>query len=192
MAHIGARVDLSRWPRSLLTPQVMRAIGQAVATQMAQRAFREGRGLDDRGHRAYATEPLTVYFASETARRLRPKGGAPWHARRGPRAAQGRRGQVIGRRYDGGYGEYKRASRKGVAAGGIEVDLTLSGQLARSLDVTSVTRTRCVVTVRGAAVTYASGVDARRPWFGLSRRDYPLVEATAEELIRAHVTGQTQ
>jgi hypothetical protein len=158
---------------------------------MAQRTFREGRGLNDRAHAAYSTERVVVYFRSEIARRLKPKGGAPWHARRGPqRGVDGRRGAIIGREYEGGYAEYKRASRKGVGSGGVLVDLTASGQLARSLDVTAVLRTRCVVTVRGAAVTYAEGVDAKRPWFGLSPKDRGQVDQTIGELLTALVEEQ--
>jgi hypothetical protein len=188
---VGARVDLSKWPTRVVTTEAMRAIGQAVATQMAQRTFREGRGLSDRPHAAYSTDRVVVYFRSEIARRLKPKGGAPWHARRGPqRGVDGRRGAIIGREYAGGYSEYKRASRKGVGSGGVLVDLTASGQLARSLDVTAVLRTRCVVTVRGAAVTYAEGVNSKRPWFGLSPKDRGQVDQTIGELLTAVLEGQ--
>jgi len=188
---VGARVDLSKWPTRVVTTEAMRAIGQAVATQMAQRTFREGRGLNDRAHAAYSAERVVVYFRSEIAKRLKPKGGAPWHARRGPqRGVDGRRGAIIGREYAGGYAEYKRTSRKGVGSGGVLVDLTASGQLARSLDVTAVLRTRCVVTVRGAAVTYAEGVNAKRPWFGLSPRDRGQVDQTIGELLTAVLQEQ--
>lgn len=189
---VGARVDLSRWPTRVVTTEAMRAIGQAVATQMAQRTFREGRGLDDRAHAAYSTERVVVYFRSEIARRLKPKGGAPWHARRGPqRGVDGRKGAIIGREYAGGYAEYKFASRRGERrAPGVAVDLTASGQLARSLDVTAVLRTRCVVTVRGAAVTYAEGVNSKRPWFGLSAKDRGQVDQTIGELLTALVEEQ--
>ena len=170
----------------------MRDIGEAVRARIVQRTFTEGRGVDDRPLAAHSTDRIVVYFDSELARRLKPKGGRPWHARRGPAAASaraaGRRGAIIGREYQGGYAEYVRASRRGLGPGK-GVDLTLSGQLSRSLVVTAVRSDRCVVTIRGAAVEYAAGTDDRRPWWGLSPADRADVLESMRAILAATREG---
>lgn len=175
---IRGRLVLDGWPRQLVSARAMRDIGEAVRARIVQRTFVDGRGVDDRPLAAHSTDRIVVYFGKGLGLRLKPRGGRPWHARRGPAAASarasGRRGPIIGREYPkgpgGGYAQYVRESRKGLR-GGPPVTLTLSGQLSRSLVVTAARKDRCVITIRGAAVEYAAGTDDRRPWWGLSPTD---------------------
>lgn len=189
---IRGRLTLDGWPRQLVSARAMRDIGEAVRARIVQRTFVEGRGVDDRALKAHSTDRIVVYFDSELARRLKPKGGRPWYARRGPAAASarasGRRGPIIGREYQGGYAEFVRASRRGLGSGK-GVDLTLSGQLSRSLVVTAVRKDRCVITIRGAAVEYAAGTDDRRPWWGLSPTDRADVLESMRAILAATREG---
>jgi hypothetical protein len=199
---IKARVDVGKWPRDIATPAVMRAVGEMCKAQVVQRAFREGLGTDDRPLRRYGTQPMSVYFPSETARRLKPKGGAPLYRKR-PYRRRGSQsgymitakylplGTLIGRRYEGGYAQFKRDSRKGFVGGSVEVDLTLSGQLSRSIRVTNVRENYAVVQVSGGALKYAAHVNRKRPFFGLSPEDQVLVRQAVADILRAFVEQQT-
>jgi hypothetical protein len=200
---LKARVDVGKWPRDIATPDVMRAVGELCKAQVIQRTFREGIGVDDRPMRRYSTTPMSVYFPSETARRLKPKGGAPIYRKRAYRQRGGSKstymmtwkyyplGTLIGRRYEGGYAQYKRESRKGFTSGSVEVDLTLSGQLSRSIRVTKVRKNYAVVQVSGGALAYAAHTNRQRPWFGLSPSDTTLVQQAVADILRAFLEQQT-
>ena len=200
---IKARVDVGKWPRDIATPEVMRAVGELCKAQVIQRTFREGTGVDDRPLKRYSTKPMSVYFPSETARRLKPKGGMPLYRKRKYKQ-RGRSqstymmtwklyplGTLIGRRYEGGYAQFKHDSRKGFVGGSVEVDLTLSGQLSRSIRVTNVRKNYAVVQVSGGALKYAAHVNRKRPWFGLSPQDQSLVMQAVGDILRAFMEQQT-
>lgn len=212
---IRATVNVGRWPSSISNATVMRAIGEACKAQVVQRTFREGRGLDDNPHKRYSTKPLSVYLGSETARRLKPKGGVPLYRKRRYKARGKSQstyllswkhydlGALIGRRYEGGYRQFKAESRKGLNLAStaanrvgetqrsVEVDLTLSGQLSRSLRVVRVQRTSAVVQVQGGSLKYAAGVNARRPWMGMSPGDISEARFAVAAVMLAYLEDQT-
>tara|TARA_R110000868_G_scaffold200654_3_gene448121 strand:+ start:3237 stop:3860 length:624 start_codon:yes stop_codon:yes gene_type:complete len=200
---IKATVNVGRWPSSISNATVMRAIGEVCKAQVVQRTFREGRGLDDNPHKRYSTKPLSVYLGSETARRLKPKGGVPLYRKRRYKARGKSQstyllswkhydlGALIGRRYEGGYKQFKTESRKGLNERSVEVDLVLSGQLSRSLRVVRVQRTSAVVQVQGGSLKYAAGVNARRPWMGMSTGDINEARFAVAAVMLAYLEDQT-
>lgn len=200
---ILAKVNLGKWPSSIGNATTMRAIGEACRAQVVQRTFREGRGLDDNPHKRYSKKPISVYFGSETARRLKPKGGTPLYRKRRYKARGKSQssyllswkhydlGALIGRRYEGGYRQFKAESRKGLSERSVEVDLILSGQLSRSLRVTNVRKTSAVIQVQGGSLKYAAGVNARRPWLGLSNNDKAQIQLAIADILRAYLEDQT-
>lgn len=200
---IKATVNVGRWPSSISNATVMRAIGEVCKAQVVQRTFREGRGLDDNPHKRYSTKPLSVYLGSETARRLKPKGGVPLYRKRRYKARGKSQstyllswkhydlGALIGRHYEGGYKQFKAESRKGLGERSVEVDLILSGQLSRSLRVTRVQRTSAVVQVQGGSLKYAAGVNARRPWMGMSPGDINEARFAVAAVMLAYLEDQT-
>lgn len=200
---IKATVNVGRWPSSISNATVMRAIGEVCKAQVVQRTFREGRGLDDNPHKRYSTKPLSVYLGSETARRLKPKGGVPLYRKRRYKARGKSQstyllswkhydlGALIGRHYEGGYKQFKAESRKGLNERSVEVDLILSGQLSRSLRVVRVQRTSAVVQVQGGSLKYAAGVNARRPWMGMSAGDINEARFAVAAVMLAYLEDQT-
>lgn len=174
--------------------QAMAALASTVLAAVTERTFDRGIGEDGTGHKAYSTRPLKMYKRSDTARRMSPKGGASFAWVRGPRLPGGgcdksKIGQEGGRFYGGGYAEYKRASRKGLTnrsgATGVEVNLTLSGQLSRSLRVIRASRTAATIGITGAARLYGSHVDAARPFLGLSPQDGADLEPHFSDIMAA-------
>lgn len=168
----------------LWTAQDMAWLAQIAASQTVVRAFDHGKGLDDRLHRRYSTERLKLYSRSTTGRAMSPKGGVPFAWVRGPRTRAGgydrrRIGQEAGRVYAGGYAQYKRESRKGLTNGlgasGVEVNLTLSGNLARSIRMTRHSATAATIAITGNARNYGGHVNAARPFMGLSPEDRDIV-----------------
>jgi hypothetical protein len=160
-----------------------------------ERTTQHGVGADGQRFKAYSATPIALDFRHPTALRLEPKGGEPMYGHpddkvignpmrafvwsQGPedakraralyRKTKGRRGRsdwvVIGRRYPGGYAEYKRASRKGSIASA-EVDLTLSGELMDSVDMIAASATEGLVSIRGQAREYGVHVNAKRQFLG--------------------------
>lgn len=169
------------WPSFVWDLTAMRDVAEALRTSLIQRTFFEGLDVDDNGMKAYSTKPVVIYRNSETARRLKPKGGTPWKGQRGPN-----KGKVVGRFYKGGYAQYKEESRKGLKPGkSVEVDLILSGQLSRSIAVQAISKTGVTITPRGAAVAYAAATHAKRNWWGISQRNYADLQAALPEIIGA-------
>lgn len=169
------------WPSFVWDLKAMRDVAEVLRTSLVQRTFFEGLDVTDSGMKAYSTKPVVIYSASETGRRLKPKGGTPWKGRRGPN-----KGRVVGRFYKGGYAEYKELSRKGLKPGkSIEVDLILSGQLSRSISVQAISKTGVTITPRGAAVAYAAATNDKRNWWGISQRNYADLQAALPEIIGA-------
>lgn len=173
--------------------QAMGQLASSVLAAVSHRTFDRGIGEDGTPLRAYSTRPLKVYKNSDTGRRMSPKGGESFTWVRGPRVPGGhdssRIGQEAGRRYAGGYREYKLASRKGLTNGlgasGVEVNLTLSGQLSRSLRVIRVSRTAASIGLTGAARVYGAHVDAARPFLGVSPQDGADLEPLFGEIMAA-------
>ena len=169
------------WPSFVWDLTAMRDVAEVLRTSLVQRTFFEGLDVNDNGLKAYSTKPVVIYNNSETARRLKPKGGTPWKGQRGPN-----KGKVVGRFYKGGYAQYKEESRKGLKPGkSVEVDLILSGQLSRSIAVQAISKTGVTITPRGAAVTYAAATHAKRNWWGISQRNYADLQAALPEIIGA-------
>ena len=169
------------WPSFVWDLKAMRDVAEVLRTSLVQRTFFEGLDVNDNGMKAYSTKPVVIYAKSETARRLKPKGGTPWKGQRGPN-----KGRVVGRFYKGGYAQYKEESRKGLKPGkSIEVDLILSGQLSRSIGVQAISKTGVTITPRGAAVAYAGATHLKRNWWGISPRNNADLVAALPEIIGA-------
>jgi hypothetical protein len=117
---------------------------------------------------------------------LKPKGGTEWVGRRGAR-----KGEAVGRYYPDGYRQYKAESRKGLTEGAVEVDLILSGQLSRSLRVTRTTTNQARIEVRGSATAYASAVNAKREWLGVSPRNVEDLNAVLADIVGAAAQRST-
>lgn len=139
--------------------------------------IRKSRGADGEPLRAYSTRRLYVRLGSETARRLAPKGGVP---------IKGEGGEVTSVRYDGGYAQYKRESRRGRIASG-EVDLTLSGQMLREIRPTVVQETVVEVEHTGGSAVYGPAVDAKRPHMALAADEVPKLDRLIQSLVDAHL-----
>ena len=175
------------WPSFVWDATAVRDVGEALRTSLVQRTFFEGLNVDDAPMARYSTKPVVIYNKSETARRLKPKGGTPWKGQRGPN-----KGRVVGRFYKGGYAQYKEESRKGLKPGkSIEVDLILSGQLSRSLRVTRTTTNQARIEVRGSATAYAAAVNAKREWLGVSPRNVEDLNAVLAEIVGAAAQRST-
>ncbi len=143
---------------------------------------RRSMGADGEPFRRYSTRRMYVRLGSETARRLAPKGGVP---------VKGKDGTVISVRYDGGYAQYKRESRRGNIATG-EVDLTLSGQMLREIRPTVVTETLVEVDHTGGSAVYGPGVDAKRPHMALAKDEVPKLDRLIESIVDAHLQAGRQ
>lgn len=181
-------------PASLFTAQDMATIGTLSASQTVSRTFNRGLGLDDAPHARYSTRALKVYSRSPTGRALVPKGGEPFPWVRGPRRRTGgydasRIGDEAGKKYSGGYSQYKRESRKGVTGRGVEVDLVLTGDLSRQVGLIRSSATEALVGVKGSARAYAGAVDARRPFMGLSPKDQDIIGEAIADIIDGHLRG---
>lgn len=186
----GPPVPSARW-----TVKNMRILAAATHAAVSERTFNRGRGIDDRAFRGYSEEPLKLYARSSTGRALAPKGGTPFPWVRGPRRRTGgydasRIGQEAGRSYSGGYREFKRSSRQGFVSstgrGGVEVDLTLSGRMARGFRVLRVSRLNTIIGLSGASRTYGAHVDADRPFL----RTSPEVDAEMTRAIADIIEGR--
>ena len=171
-----AAISGGKVPRNLWGRASMRALAEIARATVVTRVSRRGEGLDDNPLKRYATAPrIYVYRAYGAGARLAPKGGRTVSIVKG---LDGKFLKLTGHAYEGGYAEYKSTSTKG---GGI-VDLTLSGQMLRDFRVKDVTATRAVIGLT-ATVHYGAGVNARRPWIGLSRRDVQQLTEAMRDLI---------
>lgn len=178
------------WPSFVWDLTAMRDVAEVLRTSLVQRTFFEGLDVNDNGMKAYSTKPVVIYNKSETARRLKPKGGTPWKGRRGPN-----KGKVVGRFYEDGYKQFKAESRKGLNLAStaanrvgetqrsVEVDLILSGQLSRSIGVQAISKTGVTITPRGAAVAYAGATHLKRNWWGISPRNNADLVAALPQII---------
>lgn len=191
---MGVKVKTSGNPPRphALTVEEVRRIALATMSQTTTRTHQRGLDIAGRPFKKYATRALKMYARSSTGRALAPKGGESFAWVRGPKQRDGsydgsRIGQEAGRFYAGGYRAYKLASRKGLTnrngAAGVEVDLVLSGDLARSYRVVNVTSRSFRVGVTGPAQLYAGHVDEKRPFMGLSPDDADEVQRVIVETL---------
>ncbi|MDP3908851.1 MAG: hypothetical protein Q8Q14_00530 [Gemmatimonadales bacterium] len=180
--NVGIRIEGTRLDDiTLWDEQAMAAVTAWSVEIIVNRTTRLGIGADGEPLAAYATKAMTVGLRSETAIRLKPKGGKPAYGPGRPRRLLSASGRppagkswpITGRYYDGGYREYKQASRKGNIRSA-EVDLVLSGQLMRSIDAVQVTAEQGTVSIRGPAREYGPAVNEDRPFLG--HHDAEMVE----------------
>lgn len=186
----GPPIPSARW-----TVEDMRTFAAAAHAAVSVRTFNEGRGVDDRHFRDYSDRPLKLYARSSTGRALAPKGGAPFPWVRGPKQRSGgydasRIGQEAGKFYPGGYREYKKSSRLGLVSSenrtGAEVDLVLSGRMARGFRVLRVSRFSAAIGLTGNARDYGPHVDDDRPFLGTS----PEVDAELSRTLADIMEGR--
>jgi hypothetical protein len=148
-----------------------------------RRRTNRGQSAQGRAFMPYSTRPTNIPVLNEpgTGRRLAPKGGT-----------LSRSGRSM--RFIGGYAEYKRLSRgsgalpaTGYAAAAVgpssEVDLLLSGQLRRSIEVAQADEDSAVVQTGTQTATYAGAVNALRPFMGLAPGDRAQVEAALTSAV---------
>lgn len=176
--------------------QAMEAAALLARSVVVLRTQENGRGEDDQPLAKYSTDPLKLYYRSNTAKRLKPKGGTPFPWVRGPRLRGGgydrsKIGDEGGQFFAGGYAGYKAASRKGVDANGAVVDLTLSGQMMREFRVLRVSRMSAFIGWSGQARTYAPHTDARRPWIALSPSNIRELEAELPGIVEGAARRST-
>lgn len=184
----GPPVGRTKW-----TVENMRIVALASHAAISLRTFNHGRGIDGAAFAAYAETPIKIYARSSTGRRLSPKGGEPFKWVWGPKKRTGgydesKIGMEAGKFYAGGYSEYKKSSRLGLASStgrtGAEVDLVLSGRMSRGFRVLSVSRLKASIGITGSAREYGHYVDQKRPWIGLSSEDEDGIETVIVELMR--------
>lgn len=198
----GPGLPTAVWDRT-----AMQEVAKAAADGIRVRAFRDGKDVDDNTFAAYSTTPIAIHFASETGRRLKPKGGRPiYHEewmdnhmvggeyRGDPRTlyrftvgqqVNGKKrrglGPIVAMGYAGGYAEYKRLSTKGDG----HVDLTLSGQLAREIGAKTVELYRAVIGITGQSTIYGTFVNALRPFMGLSPKNVEALGIVSDGAMKA-------
>ena len=182
-------------PTSVWDVQAMEALAVAARGIIVERTQNRGIGEDGNPLAPYSTRPTTISFASDTAVRLKPKGGLPAYGRGHPRkrlssggrAPRGRGWTITGRYYPGGYAEYKRSSRLKLISksgrAGVSVDLTLSGQMMEEFRVRKTARLSALIGLTGEAAIYGAEVNAARPWIGLADSDAPAVEASLDAIV---------
>ena len=182
-AVLSLRVTVSgSIPTQVTDRQAMVQIAQDVVTIIRRRTNR-GQAADGKPFKPYSTKPISIGTFSQpgTGRRLAPKGGK-----------LSKSGKSM--RFVGGYAEYKRLSRgagglpsTGYAAAAVgpssEVDLLLSGQLRRSIEVAQADEDSAVVQTGTQTAAYAGAVNAQRPFMGLAPGDRAQVEAALTSAV---------
>jgi hypothetical protein len=147
---------------------------------LASIKLRTSKGLDADGipFDDYSTKKIYIPIDRGTGARLKPKGGVI-----------SRTGDTM--RFDGGYKEYKKKSRKrGSAFDSAEVDLVLSGALMNNLIVLRATQNQFVIGLTNHVKYYGYRVNAEREFIGLSDRDVKILVATAQAIIKSKI-GRT-
>lgn len=135
-------------PNFALTAQDMLQTGNEAIALLKIRVYDKNKALSGQAFKPYSTRPFTVKTGSDTAKRLKPKGGKK---------------TTKGVFYQGGYAEYKKAS-----TGSSDVNLTLSGNLLQSIQVVNANPKSFTISPTGTAVSYAQKVDAARPFIGIT------------------------
>lgn len=143
----------------------MTTLGNTVVA-LIRRRTQQGVDADGDKFTPYSTRPIYISRFRGTGARLKPKGGQP-----------SRTGASI--YYAGGYAEYKRLS-----TGSNAVNLTLSGQLMRSIRVTKASARKVVVQTSGGAIRYARGVNSRRPFMGVPPDEIGVLEKVLDAEVK--------
>lgn len=168
----------------------MLRIGNAVVALIRVRTLR-GRSAKGDPFKPYSTRRIWIPLNKGAGARLAPKGGKLSRTRKSMR-------------YDGGWAEYKQRSAmqgqlpQGGAASGptAAVNLTLSGQMLRSIRPAQADDRSVVVQVGDGAADYAEGVQQARPFMGVAPDEMPKLQRIAEAAVadwikRAGVTVST-
>lgn len=143
-------------PQISLTAQDMLQTGTEAIALLKMRVYDQNKDLDGKPFKPYSTRPFMVRNGSDTAKRLKPKGG------------QKRNGGVF---YKGGYKEYKASS-----TGSSDVNLTLSGNLLQSIQVTDANAKSFTISPTGSAKKYALKVDTARPFIGVTNAELEILK----------------
>ena len=169
-------------PKRFTDRTAMLNIGNVVGDMIVTRTL-AGQDADGNAFANYSTEPTYISkgTGTGTGARLAPKGGRV-----------SRTGRSV--YYAGGYREFKQLSRKpgqaprGGATSGptSEVDLTLSGQLMRSIEVAQADEDSVVIQTGPGTVDYAAAVNERRRFMGLTPANLrTLDEVVLDEIEKA-------
>ena len=148
---------------ALIDKRGMRAIGNA-GVALIRRRTSAGRGYSG-PFAAYSTRPIYITRGRGTGARLSPKGGRP-----------SKTGRSV--YYAGGYAEYKQLS-----TGSGVINLTLSGQLLRTVRVAKASASSVTIKAGNESVRYAGAVDAKRPFMGIAPDELGVIEAVASDEI---------
>lgn len=143
-------------PKISLTAQDMLQTGNEAIALLKMRVYDKNEDLEGKPFKPYSTRPFTVRADSETAKRLKPKGG------------EKRNNGVF---YKGGYQEYKSSS-----TGSTDVNLTLSGNLLQSIQVTNANEKSFTISPTGSAKKYALKVDSTRPFIGVTDAELEILK----------------
>lgn len=157
--------------------QAMLRIGNAVVAIIRTRTLK-GRSALGKPFAPYSTRRIWIPLRKGSGARLAPKGGT-----------LSRTGKSM--RFDGGWAEYKQRSAKqgqlptgGAAVGPTAaVNLTLSGQMMRSIRPAQADARTVVVQVGDGAADYAEGVQQLRPFMGVAPDELPALQRIAEAAV---------
>jgi hypothetical protein len=177
---IKVKLSMPLAQMKLVTPQMMRVVALDSIALIRERTVS---GLDVNGQpfKPYSTKPIYI----QNTRFPRPRGGQP-------------AGKSVF--YQGGYKEYKELSRepgkvgprrnkkaKGPTA---EVDLTLTGLMLNSIQVTKVLSTGYILEVIGKAGKYAGYVNVKREFMGLTIPEQRMIAESFDEQIAKKLRGR--
>ena len=140
---------------------------------LASIKLRTSRGLDADGiaFDDYSEKRIYIPLNKGTGARLKPKGGVLTKSRKSMR-------------FDEGYREYKKKSRKrGSSTDSAEVDLVLSGALMNNLIVLEASINRFVIGLTNHVKYYGYAVNEQREYLGLSEQDVEILVAVVQQVI---------
>lgn len=155
---IKAKVEINlNLPNLTLTAQDMIATANESIALLKMRVYEKNKDLDDKPFKQYSNRPISIKLNSDTAKRLKPKGGVKTAF-----------GSVF---YKGGYREYKQMS-----TGSDEVNLTLSGNLLQSIQVINANNQGFVIGPTGSATRYALKVHNERSFIGITDSELEILK----------------
>lgn len=166
---------LGKQDLDLLTIADMRSLGHDVVAIVHTRTL-QGRDRYGANFKAYSTNAI---YVAKAGARLAPKGGRP-----------SRSGKSV--YYAGGYADYKRSSRRfntAISGATSEVDLTLSGQMMRSLHVAQATTTQVRVSLGAREALYGVHVNKVRRFMGLTRKEQAGLAVDLEAIVEKRLAG---
>jgi len=153
------------------TRRDMGELAQNVTAAVDIRAFSKGLDTDDVPHKPYSVKPIYISLKSDTARRLKPKGGR-----------LSRSGKSVF--YAGGYAHYKAASTRSVG----RVTLELNGQMRREFRKLRWSKSAATIGLSGPAKVYGSFVNEARPWIGLSPSNRKFYRTKLQKMLRRNLS----